>query len=180
MGSVFGTVAPHDVTFSRYDILASDDVIDRVREQTNITEIATQAPAPVPPAPPTQTVKQQILEPASEKKADISPPIRQGLTSLPEEADRRFDNLLRRLSERNNMALKVAEEEYAKVVDRLHAKYLTHSPRACCVDARKIVMECYKHNGQRSLNCSKEVESFVRCVAAFRAARANSPTSDIL
>lgn len=39
---------------------------------------------------------------------------------------------------------------------------------ACCVDAQKQVMDCYKNNGQRSLNCSKEVESFVRCVAAFR------------
>ncbi|KAM3180323.1 hypothetical protein ACTXT7_016506 [Hymenolepis weldensis] len=183
MGSVFGTPTPHDVTFTRSEILVSEDVVDRLRDQESSIskDVASQIPTPAPSritqaSPPNH----QIPEPILEKKVD--PPITtlHGLTYSPEEADKRFEALLRRLGEKNDMALKLAEDEYAKVVDRLQAKYLKHSPEACCVDAQKVVMDCYKANGEHSLNCSKEVESFVRCVAAFRAARTKSPSPDFL
>ncbi|VDL59629.1 unnamed protein product [Hymenolepis diminuta] len=173
MGSVFGTPTPHDVTFTRSEILVSEDVVDRLRDQeSSISEkVASQIPtlAPAPPKTQASPPNHQIPEPVLEKKVD--PPITtlHGLTYSSEEADKRFEALLRRLGEKNDMNLKLAEDEYTKVVDRLQSKYLKHSPEACCVDAQNVVMDCYKANGEHSLNCSKEVESFVRCVAAFRA-----------
>ncbi|VDO09045.1 unnamed protein product [Rodentolepis nana] len=171
MGSVFGTPAPHNVTFTRSEILVSEDVVDRLRDQkSNISEkVSSQIQAPAPsPIAQTSPSNQHVAETVPEKKADSSSALH-GLPHPSEEANRRFEALLRRLSEKNDLALKLAEDEYAKVVDRLQAKYLKYSPEACCVDAQKVVMDCYKANGERSLNCSKEVESFVRCVAAFRA-----------
>nr|CDS34043.1 coiled coil helix coiled coil helix [Hymenolepis microstoma] len=183
MGSVFGTPTPHNVTFTRSEILVSEDVVDRLRNQDSnddkkvSSQIQTPASSPIAQTKPSD---QHVPETVPEKKVDSSTAALHGLARSSEEADRRFDALLRRLSEKNDLALKLAEDEYTKVVDRLQAKYLKYSPGACCVDAQKVVMDCYKANGEHSLNCSKEVESFVRCVAAFRAARAKGPGSDVL
>ncbi|VDK42720.1 unnamed protein product [Taenia asiatica] len=178
MGSVFGTASSHDVTFSRSDILVSDDVVDRVRrQQSQQVSTKTVAPASTRSPPPPQV---HVKEESPCESVNTAAITSQCLTHSRVEVERKYEALLRKLEERNDKHLKAAEEEYARVVDRLYAKYLSHTPVACCVDAQKQVVDCYKSNGQRSLNCSKEVESFVRCVAAFRSARMGHPDAEVL
>ncbi|VDM16539.1 unnamed protein product [Hydatigera taeniaeformis] len=189
MGSVFGTAASHDVTFSRSDILnfiffdlsaqVSDDVIDSIRRHQPHRNSSTTSPATstLTPSPLQMDTKEESPSESSVNTAAIAS---QCLTLSRDELERKYEALLRKLEERNDKYLKAAEEEYARVVDRLYAKYLSHTPVPCCVDAQKQVMDCYRSNGQRSLNCSKEVESFVRCVAAFRSARMGHPDAEVL
>ncbi|CDS39948.1 coiled coil helix coiled coil helix [Echinococcus multilocularis] len=177
MGSVFGTTPPHDVTFSRSDILVSEDVVERLRHQLS-DEVSPETTAPTRSSPPPQVhTKEELPSEASVNTVAVAS---QCLTHSRDEVERKYEALLRKFEERNDKYLKTAEEEYTRVVDRLSAKYLKHNPVACCVDAQKQVVDCYKTNGQRSLNCSKEVESFVRCVAAFRSARMGHPDAEVL
>ncbi|KAL5111606.1 MICOS complex subunit MIC19 [Taenia crassiceps] len=177
MGSVFGTTPPHDVTFSRSDILVSDNVVDRVRRQQS-QQANSEAVTPALIRSPPQQVYVKDEPPA--ESANTVTITSQCLSHSRDEVERKYEALLRKLEERNDKYLKAAEEEYARVVDRLYAKYLNHTPVACCVDAQKQVVDCYKSNGQRSLNCSKEVDSFVRCVAAFRSARMGHPDAEVM
>ncbi|BHF57848.1 hypothetical protein SprV_0100079400 [Sparganum proliferum] len=161
MGSVFGTQPAHDVHFSRSDILVSDDVLQRMmRHQDSTTPVVSKAmTAPAPPPP----------EPTPQPAQDPSSALR--LSHSLDDIERRFEARLKKIEKRDDSFLKEAEAEFVRVVDRLEAKYLKGSSEACCLAAQKQVADCYKANGKQSLNCAKEVNEFVSCVANFRAAR---------
>uniref|UniRef100_A0A5K3FM80 CHCH domain-containing protein n=1 Tax=Mesocestoides corti TaxID=53468 RepID=A0A5K3FM80_MESCO len=163
MGSVFGTSPPYDVTFSRSDILVSDDVIDRVKSHQSHSP-----PAEAPPPAPIPLVKEEPPPTAVHDSAPVGSVAAHHLVHSLDQIERNYETRLRKVEERNDKFLKAAEEEFTKVVDRLQAKYIRGSPEECCVADQKAVEDCYKANGTKSLNCSKEVESFIRCVAAFR------------
>ncbi|KAL7063600.1 hypothetical protein AAHC03_01806 [Spirometra sp. Aus1] len=161
MGSVFGTQPAHDVHFTRSDILVSDDVLQRMmRHQDSTTPVVSKAiTAPAPPIP----------EPTPQPAQDPSSALR--LSHSLDDIERRFEARLKKIEKRDDSFLKEAEAEFIRVVDRLEAKYLKGSSEACCLAAQKQVADCYKANGKQSLNCAKEVNEFVSCVANFRAAR---------
>uniref|UniRef100_A0A0V0J9T4 MICOS complex subunit Mic19 n=1 Tax=Schistocephalus solidus TaxID=70667 RepID=A0A0V0J9T4_SCHSO len=161
MGSVFGTQPVHNVHFSRSDILISDDVLQRVMHHQNSTTPVVSKPMVVP-APP---IPEQPPQPAEDSSSAVR------LSHSLDDIERRFEARLKKIEERDDSFLKAAEDEFVRVVDRLEAKYLKGSSEACCVAAQKQVVDCYKANGQQSLNCAKEVNEFVSCVANFRAAR---------
>ncbi|VDN13800.1 unnamed protein product [Dibothriocephalus latus] len=164
MGSVFGTQPPHDVHFARSDILVSDDVLERMmHHQSSVPPVESKPIAA--PAPP-------IAEPPPPPAEDTSSTFR--LSHSLDDIERRFEARLKKIEQRDDSFLKAAEAEFIRVVDRLEAKYLKGSSEACCLDAQKQVMDCYKANGKQSLNCNKEVNEFVCCVANFRAVSSQS------
>ncbi|CAL1538994.1 unnamed protein product, partial [Lymnaea stagnalis] len=87
---------------------------------------------------------------------------------LSRDADDFYTQKLKDLQDRNAALQKQTNEEFAKAVKEVEAKFLKDSTCAVCQDLQLKVLECYQTNPNEILNCSGIVDAFTTCVERAR------------
>ncbi|XP_059176771.1 MICOS complex subunit Mic19-like isoform X2 [Physella acuta] len=86
------------------------------------------------------------------------------------DADDFYTQKLKDLQNRNAALQKQTNEEFAKAVKEVEAKFLNVTACPVCEDLQMKVLECYQNNPREILNCSSVVNAFTSCVERARMA----------
>ncbi|XP_003747367.1 MICOS complex subunit MIC25 [Galendromus occidentalis] len=137
-------------------ITISDDVAQRLKNQASAQPMNAASATPSRPAPAAAGYPSYSEMSGRSHQQDM------------EKLDQEWRGRLDDLANQNKQLYKLATDKFTGSVAEVHQKYVGDRHQAVCQNTQNAVMQCYRKNQKKPLECSREVVAFQNCVSATR------------